>query len=124
MTRSEARGWPAFGSRWGTVLAEQHAENGIGAQLVMVDDVFMAPRQAEQALRDQGLHFMQHVGAMAPVAKAGGGAIDESNALSVVPSSSAPASEETMPPSKSASTRRPPALPKSIEPMADTWQPC
>src|SRR5688572_1582168 len=38
MTRSEARGWPAFGSRSGTVLAEQDAENGSAAQLVMVDD--------------------------------------------------------------------------------------
>jgi hypothetical protein len=96
MTRSEARGWLAFGSRSGTVLAEQDAENGIAAQLVMVDEVLRAPRQAEYALRDQGLHFMQHVGAMAPVAKAGGEAIDESNGLAVFQSSSAPASEETM----------------------------
>ena len=90
MTRSEGRGWPAFGSRSGTVLAEQHAENGIGAQLVMVDEVFIAQRQAEHALRDQGLHFMQNVGAMAAVAKAGGEAIDESNGLVRLPEQQRP----------------------------------
>ena len=34
------------------MLAEQHAENGIAAQLVMVDEVLIAQRQAEHALPD------------------------------------------------------------------------
>jgi hypothetical protein len=72
------------------VLAEQDAENGIAAQLVMVDEVLIARRQAEHALRDQGLHFMQHVGAMAPVAKASGEAIDESNGLVRLPEQQRP----------------------------------
>ena len=90
MTRSEARGWPAFGSRWGTVLAEQDAENGIAVQLVMADEVLIARHQAKHALRDQGLHFMQHVGAMAPVAKAGGEAFDEFNGLVRLPEQQRP----------------------------------
>jgi hypothetical protein len=92
------------------VLAEQDAENGIAAQLVMVDEVLIAPRQAENALRDQGLHFMQHVGAMAPVAKARSEAIDESNGLVRLPEQQRPRVRGDHAPSKFATTRPLPAF--------------
>ena len=72
------------------MLAEQHAENGIAAQLVMVDEVLIAQRQAEHALRDQCLHLMQNVGAMAAIAKAGSKAIDEPDGLVRLPEQQRP----------------------------------
>jgi hypothetical protein len=66
-------------------LADQHAENGIAAQLLMVDEILIAQRQAEHPLRDQGLHLMHHIGAMAPVAKAARKAIDEPDGLVRLP---------------------------------------
>src|SRR5688572_27689121 len=77
----------------------------------MVDEVLIARARLEHALHDQGLHVTQRVGAMAPVAKAGGEAIDESKGLVGVPDQQRPGVPEETVPSKSASTRRRP-LPK------------
>jgi hypothetical protein len=38
----------------------------------MIEEIFIAQRQAEHTLRDQRLHVMQNVSGMASIAKAGG----------------------------------------------------
>ena len=62
-------------------LAEQHAENRIAAKLVVVVEVLIAERQAEDALCHQGLHLVPDVIRMAGVAEAGGEAVDEPDGL-------------------------------------------
>ena len=51
-------------------LARQHREGRVLAQLVVVVEVLVAQRQAEDALPDQRLHFMLDVARVAPVAEA------------------------------------------------------
>ena len=95
-------------------LAEQHAQNRIAAKFIVVVEVLIAQRQAEDALRDQRLERMHgHKPDCGGRAKQAANRSISPIALSVSPSSNAPASDDTIPPSKSATTRRPPALPNS-----------
>ena len=62
-------------------LAQKHAQNRIAAQVVVVVEVLIAERQAEDALRDQGLERMNGEQRAAVVAKASGKPIREADRL-------------------------------------------
>src|SRR5260370_18756167 len=62
-------------------LAEKNAQNRIAAQLVVVVEVLIAEREAEQALGDQGLQRMDGEERTAAVAKASGKPIRQADRL-------------------------------------------
>jgi hypothetical protein len=88
-------------------LAGEDRQHRVVAELVVVHDVLVPERDAEDALADQGgdlmLDPLRHPG----VAEARGEAAARLMARCVAPSSSAPAFEVIAPPSKEATTRRP-----------------
>ena len=92
----------------GIELAEQHAQNRIAAKLIVVVEV-LKTRCATRALSAWTVKRR-----LRRSAKQAANRSVTLIALSASSSSNAPASDETIPPSKSATTRRPPALPKSI----------
>ena len=61
--------------------AEQHAEDGVAPQLVVVDQIFIAKRQAEHALRDQRRQRMQDIQRIAEILEAGGETFDQPDGL-------------------------------------------
>lgn len=62
-------------------FAEQHAENWIAPQLVMVEQVLVAERQAEHALRHKCFNLVDDIDRIALIPKAGGKALDQGNRL-------------------------------------------
>jgi hypothetical protein len=83
------------------------------AQLVVVDQILIAERDAEHPLADQPRHLVLHRAPPPAVDEAGGEPLDRRTARSAAPSSNAPASDVTAPPSKAATTERPSTVPKS-----------
>ena len=97
----------------GRQLAGQHRHQRIVAQFIVVVEVLVAERNAEHALADQSAHRVLDQLLAAVVAKAGRKSIHQTDRSVGRPSSSAPASDVIKPPSKAASTTRPPTVPKS-----------
>jgi hypothetical protein len=61
--------------------AQQHAEHGVVPQVVVVDQVLVPERQAEDALPHQAPHPMGDEGWMTTIAKARGEPVDEPDRL-------------------------------------------
>ena len=94
-------------------LAGQHRQNRIVAKSIVIVQVLIAERQAEDALRDQRLERVLTTSGLRR-RRNKPQAVEPDRALSAAPSSNAPASEVIAPPSKSATTGRPSALPNTL----------
>src|SRR4051794_12429712 len=89
----------------GHELATEHGQNRIVPQLVVVDQVLIAKRDAEDALADQGRKGVLDLVRITSILEAGRST--KPMARSVAPSSSAPASDVIAPPVNDATTARP-----------------
>ena len=85
-------------------LAREHRENRIMAQVVMVDEIFIAKRDPENPLPNERLNLVLDPFRVAPVLETGGKTINSRIARLVAPSSKAPASDVIAPPSNEPTT--------------------
>jgi hypothetical protein len=88
-------------------LAGQHRHDRVVPQLVVIDDIFIAQRNAKDALADHCRHGVLDQLLRAAVAETPRKPIDQPDRLVRCPSNSPPASEVILPPSKAATTERP-----------------
>ncbi len=88
-------------------FAGQHGQHRVVAQLVVVVKVFIAERDAGDALHRQGLDRVLGVGRVAAVLEAGSEARVRPSTLLAASSSKASASDVIVPPSNEATTARP-----------------
>ena len=71
----------AVGPQHRAQLARQHRQRWVLAELVVIIEVLIAQRQAEDALPDQCVDLMLDIARIAPIDEAGGKAADQSEAL-------------------------------------------
>ena len=85
----------------------EQRQDGIETQVIVVGDVLIVQREADDPLADEGAQHMHHPARIAPVPKARRDRSISPIARSASRSSNAPASDVTAPPSHAASIRRP-----------------
>ena len=78
--RALARQWLAVGPQHRAQLARQHCKRRVLAQLVVIVEVFIAQRQAKDALPHQRLDLMLDIARVAPIGEAGGEATHQPEA--------------------------------------------
>ena len=78
--RALARQWLAVGPQHRVQLARQHRKRRVLAQLIVIVEVFIAQRQAEDALSHQGLDLMLDIARVAPINEAVGKATHQPKA--------------------------------------------
>jgi hypothetical protein len=88
-------------------LADQNRQHRIVPQFVVVIEVFITQRDADNPLQHHRAHFMLHQFWNPRIGEAASKSFGQPDRPSVSPSSSAPASEVIAPPSKAATTWRP-----------------